>query len=343
MKAQAMKPPLFKLATCELENGTNFAAMVVGENQQVFNIGIASRSLLSSDAGAASLSSARCLDDLLQDWERSFDSLRLLAERLTELEGAVAPPLAEHGSAVNYRPPVLKPGKIVCHAQNYADHVLEMRRSHFGADKAPVDMSTDFMGEKAKTWPYAFLKASSSLVGAYDDIVLTSGHSQIDWEAELGVVIGQRGKRVSEENAMSIVAGFMTFNDVSCRDNQWRSDRPTLRSDWFAAKSFDTFAPAGPCMVPSAFVADPLNLAIRLSVNGRIMQNGNTGGLIFTPAEQIAYFSKGTTWFPGDILATGTPAGTGQGLGIFLEAGDIVECEIEGLGVQRNRCVPEEL
>ncbi len=332
-----MTQPRFKLANVTSTSGRTSAAMVLDGDDGFLDIASAGKKMLPGEL----LESARNLDDLLADWDRSFGALAELASRVVAEGGAMAAGSGLVLKGVRVRQPVVRPGKMVCHAQNYADHVLEMRRSRFGADKAPVDMSTDFMGEKAKTWPYAFLKASSSLIGPNDDIVLARGHNQIDWEAELAVVIGRQGKRMTEENAMSLVAGFMTFNDVSCRDNQWRTDRPTLRSDWFSAKSFDTFAPSGPFLVPAAFAGDPLNLLIRLSVNGKTVQDGNTGGLIFSPAEQIAYFSRCMTWYPGDILATGTPAGTGQGAGFFLKPGDVVECEIEGLGKQRNVCVAD--
>lgn len=331
---------LFRIGTFEREPGAPFAALVLGEDEglRAFDVAAASRLLLSR-ATAGELLNARSLDDCLADWDRSFETLSMLAARILssgwlDVDGIGTPLQALHAL-----PPVLRPGKLVCHAQNYADHVAEMRRTRFAGD---VDLSNDFMGVKAKTWPYAFLKAPSTMVGARDDIILAQGHPQIDWEAEMAVVIGRRAKRVREAHAMNHVAGFAIINDVSCRDNQWRTDRPTLRSDWFAAKSFDSFAPIGPFMLPRQFVPDHMRMGIRLSVNGTQMQNGNTGGLIFSPEEQIAFFSQSMTWHPGDILATGTPGGTGQGLNIFLKPGDVIETRIDGLGSQLNRCVPDE-
>jgi len=313
-----------------------FAGLVL-DGTRVLRIDVLGR--LSGTQGAGGLVQCRLVDDLLADWERSFPALRELARFASERQLHRVEGLGMEASDLAVHAPVRRPAKMVCHAQNYADHVAEMRKSQFGAKD--VDLSGDFMGQKSKTWPYAFLKAPSALTGARDDIVLPAGHPQIDWEAEMALVIGTRGKRLAEGSAMRHVAGFMTFNDVSCRDNQWRPDRVTLRSDWFSAKSFDTFAPAGPYLVPREFVVNHMDLRITLKVNGQVKQDGNTAGLIFSPEEQLAYFSSAMTWEPGDILATGTPGGTGQGLGQFLQPGDVVETEVEGLGAQRNLCVPD--
>ena len=139
---------------------------------------------------------------------------------------------------------------------------------------------------------------------------------------------------------MEHVAGFVTTNDVSCRDQTFREDRPSIRTDWFGGKSFDSFAPMGPYFVPRAFVPDHGNLAIRLWVNGAIKQDGNSRDMIFSTEEQIAYTARAVTLEPGDIFATGTPSGTGQERLEFLKAGDVVETEIDFCGRQRNRVVP---
>ncbi|MFM0620412.1 fumarylacetoacetate hydrolase family protein [Paraburkholderia nemoris] len=329
---------MFKLGTFSQTGKGRFAALVFND-QTVVNIATTASIFNGKYPGFEKLTSASCVDDLLTEWERNFDALVTLADLCRGSDEAQLSTFTFALTDLRTLPPVIRPGKLVCHAQNYADHVMEMRRSQFGSTN--LDLSKDFMGEKSKTWPYAFLKATSALTGAYDEIELPDGHPEIDWEAEMAIVIGTRGKKITEGNAMRHVAGLMSFNDVSCRDNLWRPDRVTLRSDWFAAKSFDTFAPAGPFLVPLAFIDDHMDLRITLSVNGELMQNGSTAGLIFSPEEQISFFSKSMTWFPGDMLATGTPAGTGQGVGKFLQPGDVVETEIAGLGVQRNRCVAQ--
>src|SRR6266516_1921476 len=198
-----------------------------------------------------------------------------------------------------------------------------------------------FTGEKSTTRPYLFLKAPSCLAGAYDDIQIPLGMSKIDWEAEIALAIGKKGKRIKAERALEHIAGFMTTNDVSCRDLQIRADRPALRSDWLGGKSHDNFAPMGPFLVPRAFVPDHTNLFIRLTVNGEVKQNGNTSQFIFTPEEQIEYASGILTLEPGDIFSCGTCGGVGQGANTFLKLGDVMETEVESLGKMQNRFVAE--
>ena len=172
-------------------------------------------------------------------------------------------------------------------AQNFQEHVDEMLRAGMTPASGPK-----FTGEKSTSQPYLFLKAPSTLSGANDDIAIPLGMKKIDWEAEIALAIGKRGKRIKAERALDHVAGFMTTNDVSARDLQVRADRPGLRSDWLNGKSHDNFAPMGPFLVPRAFVPDHMNLFIRLTVNGEVKQNGNTSQFIFTPEEQIEYASN---------------------------------------------------
>ena len=198
-----------------------------------------------------------------------------------------------------------------------------------------------FTGEKSSSKPYLFLKASSTLAGAFDDIAIPAELKRIDWEAEIALAISKPGKRVKVERALDHVAGFMTTNDVSARDLQVRADRPGLRSDWLNGKSHDNFAPMGPFLVPRAFVKDHMNLFIRLSVNGEIKQNGNTSQFIYTAEEQIEYASHILTLESGDIFSCGTCGGVGQGTDTFLHPGDVMETEVEGLGKMRNKFVAE--
>jgi 2,4-didehydro-3-deoxy-L-rhamnonate hydrolase len=277
--------------------------------------------------------------DLLSDWARCFDQLRELTDRILS-SGPDRDRFPVLGSDPAVLPPILRPGKMIYAAQNYPDHVQEMRAARkFGFNDSRTEAGRDFTGERAGTWPYVFLKAPSCLAGAYDDIPIPPEVTKLDWEVELAVAIGRRAKRVSADSAMTYVAGYMTTNDLSARNLLFRPDRDRLRSDWFSGKSHDGFAPMGPVLVPAAFVPDPLDLRLRLSVNGQLKQDGNTGCLIFSPAEQIEFASRMTTLEPGDVLATGTPGGVGQGTDNFLSAGDVVEAEVEGLGMLRNRVV----
>ncbi|MGP0093851.1 MAG: fumarylacetoacetate hydrolase family protein [Xanthobacteraceae bacterium] len=289
--------------------------------------------------GAEALATTNSLIDLLDDWERSFCAVQRCVERIVteELAGDRLAGAVSEVAALDVRPPILRPPKILNAAANYSGHLKEMRRyteSGMTSGKEQI-----FAGEKARARPYLFLKASSSLCGAFDNVVLPEGEQQTDWEAELALAIGIGGKRISAARAMDHVAGFMTFNDVSCRTTLWREDRPNFRTDWLASKSYDTFGPLGPYFVPKAFVPDHAGLRIELKVNGKTMQDGLAGDMIYSPEEQIEYASRFMTLEPGDVFATGTLAGVGQGTGTFLKPGDVMEAEVLGLGRQRNRVV----
>jgi 2,4-diketo-3-deoxy-L-fuconate hydrolase len=287
----------------------------------------------------APLAAANSLMDILDDWERAFPALQDYARRLAK-EGLASDRLAGavwDMAALDVRPAIPRPPKILNAAANFSGHLKEMRRyTETGMASAKEQI---FAGEKARARPYLFLKTSSALCGAFDDVVLPDGEQQTDWEAELALAIGIGGKRISAARAMEHVAGFMTFNDVSCRTTLWREDRPNFRTDWLASKSYDTFGPLGPFFVPKAFVPDHAALRLELKVNGTTMQDGLAGDMIFSPEEQIEYASSFMTLEPGDVFATGTLAGVGQGTGTFLKPGDIMEAEVHGLGRQRNRVV----
>lgn len=278
---------------------------------------------------------ATTIDGLLETWESSFPMLQELVAFI-EREGTArfaAVPLAE----LRPRPPVSRPGKMFYAAQNFQEHVDEMLRS--GLSK--TEGGKEFTGDKTTTRPYLFLKAPSCLAGAQDDIEIPLGMTRIDWEAEIALAIGKPGKRIKAEKALDHVAGFMTTNDVSCRDLQVRQDRPALRSDWLGGKCHDGFAPMGPFLVPRVFVGDHTNLFIRLTVNGQVKQNGNTSQFIFTPEEQIEYASNLLSLQSADIFVCGTCGGVGQGTHTFLKAGDVMETEVQGLGKMRNRFAEE--
>jgi 2-keto-4-pentenoate hydratase/2-oxohepta-3-ene-1,7-dioic acid hydratase in catechol pathway len=181
----------------------------------------------------------------------------------------------------------------------------------------------------------------SSISGAYDDVILPSGWDDHDWELELGVVIGRRARHVAVAEALDYVAGYTICNDLTTRSLVPRKDIPMMGTDWMRAKNFPTFFPTGPFLVPAAFVPDPLNLGIRLRLNGETMQDSNTGDMIFGPAELISYISRFAELRPGDMVITGSPSGNGSHWGRYLRPGDMMECEIDGLGVQRTRCVAE--
>jgi 2-keto-4-pentenoate hydratase/2-oxohepta-3-ene-1,7-dioic acid hydratase in catechol pathway len=242
--------------------------------------------------------------------------LTLGGEGLCRAAGAAAKGQVRYDPAgATLRAPVLDPQKIVCLGLNYRDHAAE--------SKMPVPEE-----------PVLFSKFASALVGHEAAIVLPSVSQQVDYEAELVVVIGRRGRDIARERAMEYVAGYMVGHDVSARD--WQLNKPGKQ--WLAGKTFDTFAPVGPELVTREEVPDPHALGIRLRLNGRTMQDSTTAQLIFRVDEVIAYLSRIVTLEPGDLIFTGTPPGVGMARTppVWLAEGDIVEVEIDGLGVLRN-------
>jgi 2-keto-4-pentenoate hydratase/2-oxohepta-3-ene-1,7-dioic acid hydratase in catechol pathway len=212
-------------------------------------------------------------------------------------------------------PPIPDPDKIICLGLNYKSHAEEA-------------------GLKPPEVPILFAKYRNALTGPTSPIILPKLSQEIDYEGELAVVIGKRGKDISVENAMEHVAGYMALHDVSARDLQFRAGQ------WLSGKSLDTFAPCGPALVVNE-IDDPQNLTISTRLNGETLQNSSTKHMIFPVAETIAYVSQLMTLEPGDIIATGTPEGVGfkRTPPIFLKDGDVVEVEIEKIGTLRNPVV----
>ena len=209
--------------------------------------------------------------------------------------------------------PVPRPGKIVCVGRNYVEHARER-------------------GFEAPPEPILFAKWANSVVGPAATVVVPPQTEQPDWEAELGVVIGRPCSRVSAERALEHVAGYTCLNDLSARDLQNRV------SQWTRGKAVDGFLPMGPWLVTADEVGDPQTLAVRCRVNGETMQDGHTSLMIWSVAELIAFVSETISLDPGDVIATGTPAGIGAGRTpqVFLRDGDLVEVEIERVGTLRT-------
>ncbi|MAF47549.1 MAG: hypothetical protein CMM10_04745 [Rhodospirillaceae bacterium] len=181
--------------------------------------------------------------------------------------------------------------------------------------------------------------AGPLVIGPGEEIRIPHTTKQVDWEAELGVVIGRYGRNMTKENARSVVAGYTIFNDLSARDVGAREDWPRFKSDWFAHKSFETSAPMGPWIVPVSSIPDPYACKIDLWVNDDHKQDANAGLMIFNIEEQIEYLSARLTLRPGDVIATGTPSGVGRPHGTFLSPGDTVKITIGGIGELSNPVV----
>ena len=208
-------------------------------------------------------------------------------------------------------------GKMVCVGLNFKDHAKES-------------------GMAYPEQPILFMKATSAICGPNDDVIIPWGSKKTDWEVELGVVIGDVARRVPEERALDYVAGYLVVNDLSEREFQLEQG-----GQWVKGKSCDTFGPIGPMVVTTDEIPHPQMLSMWLEVNGRRYQNGSTADMIFGVAHLVSYISRYMTLMPGDIISTGTPAGVGLGQRppTYLEAGDVVELGIDGLGRQRQLLV----
>jgi 2,4-diketo-3-deoxy-L-fuconate hydrolase len=325
---------VFRIATVRT-GGRCFSALVLDDESRLFDIeGLWLHRAMA--AGRTTLPAFGLLH-LLRDWDRNFEALSQLVQRL-KVVGESASDLAtiRHKAVdLQFLAPVIRPPKMLYAAANYREHVAGMRKT-FRQTMPAIDPAKDYKAEKSQAEPYHFLKAGTTLAGAFDDVVIPPGMERIDWEAELGVVIGAPGKNIPPARVAHHIAGYVTTNDISCRDRTWRPDRPGIRSDWLSGKSWDTFAPTGPYFVPKAFVPDHADLRITCSVNGEIKQDGNSSDMVFNIEDQIEYASRMMTLESGDMIATGTPAGTGQERLEFLKPGDVLETEVEGLGRQRN-------
>ena len=235
----------------------------------------------------------------------ALDKVRRVLDRAASLPGSCFQPL----DAVRLGPPVTDPSKIVCLGLNYSDHAAEQ-------------------GRQVPEWPLTFAKGPNVLAGNGDPIPYPAGVTQLDYEVELAVVVGRRASRVSLAEASACVAGYGIFMDITARDIQAREKQ------WFRAKSFDGFGPFGPCLTTSDEVPDPNALGISLDVNGERRQSSNTGLMTFKVFYLVHYLSQSMTLEPGDIIATGTPAGVGVYAKPprFLGKGDVIDAEIESLG-----------
>jgi 2-keto-4-pentenoate hydratase/2-oxohepta-3-ene-1,7-dioic acid hydratase in catechol pathway len=247
------------------------------------------------------------LDDVwLKQARRAYDEVSAKSEGLEDARGKG---LLVERSQARLLAPVPRPGKLICIGLNYRDHAAE---SNLKIPERPV----------------VFSKFTTSVVAPGEPVILPATSQQVDYEAELAVVIGRRTKSVSSRRALEYVLGYTVFNDVSARDFQFADGQ------WQRGKSCDTFAPMGPAIVTTDDVSDPHKLSIELRLNGKTMQNSNTDQLIFGVPELISFLSATITLEPGDVIATGTPAGVGfaRQPPVFLKDGDVMEVEIEKLG-----------
>jgi 2,4-diketo-3-deoxy-L-fuconate hydrolase len=265
--------------------------------------------------------------DLLPPDGESFDSVRDLASWVDSLDELAHQELTIPLDEVRLLAPIARPPKLLLLAGNYAEHVAERGGS---------------TAERRETFPYVFMKPPSTTITHPGDpiVIPRSSSDHIDWECELGVIIGRRCRHVGEYDALDYVAGYTIVNDISDR-----KFRPNLKRkhrerdaffDWLHGKWHDTFCPIGPCVLSADALDDPQTLALRLTVNGEVKQDASTAQMIFPVVAIIAFLSRLLTLEPGDIISTGTPAGVGSATGTYLKPGDMVEATIDGIGSLEN-------
>lgn len=322
-----------------------FAAMVIDDKVIAIAafIGIPELGLRADQAGS--------VRRLLEAWDDSLPRLQR-ARALYQTEGN-GHNLIERGvplSEVRFHPPVDGPRQVFCTGANYRQHVIglmlgdpDMRGAGRDEVNDPAELrrlAEATMDERAAGGtPYAFLRLPSTLVGARESVFLPRHIKKPDWELELAVVIGKTARNVTAESARSHIAGYAIINDLTARELVFRKDMPAMGADWLQGKNWEDSGPFGPLLVPSCFVLDPYALKIRLWLNDGLMQDETTADMVINIERQIEYLSSITTLYPGDVIATGSPAGNGSHYGVFLKPGDVIKGEITGLGQQLINCI----
>ncbi len=276
------------------------------------------------------------LRDLLDDWALSFEALRRATLALPADGGVPVDGLKALAPLPDAR-------QVFCCGANYAKHVKQMMLATnvhpglTGLDDAGRDaFAQAFVEQQAReSDPYIFMKTVTSICGPDATVDLPAFSRSIDWELELAVVFGREAHLETADSALSAIAGYMVANDLTARDKVRRTDPGSIGADWVMGKGAPGFLPTGPYFVPAAFIPDPLDLEMRLSVNGTLRQHANTGEMTFDLVRQIVHLTGYAKLMPGDILCTGTPDGNAVADGSFLQDGDVVEADIALLGAQR--------
>lgn len=289
-------------------------------------------------AGVIDPSAARSTRAVLERWDVASAQLASVAD--ASPSGVTWIPLA----ALRVHAPI-RPRQVFCAGANYRKHVVDLA---IDSGVAPDGLDADgrrawaeaMMDRRVREGdPYVFTKPVSAIAGPHDPIVVPPTTAKLDWELELAVVIGRTCHRVPREQAMEVVAGYLVANDLSARDLIPRTDYAMLGTDWLRGKGQPGFLPLGPTIVPAAFVDDPYDLQLTLTVGDRVMQDESTADMLFGIDRLVEYLTTYVTLLPGDLLLTGSPAGNGTHHGRFLQPGDVMTATIAGIGTQRARCV----
>lgn len=288
-----------------------------------------------------SLTANTTLDDLLEEWPEQWKSLKRSVAEYRGFENGL------RAADLKALSPICRPRQIFCAGANYGRHLVEMMVA-VGLGQVTDGMSDEekrtfgeeyLARQRREADPYVFMAPVTALAGPQDDFVLPEFSEKMDWEVELGVVLGAPAYRVKRDEALKVVAGYVVVNDLTARDKVKRSDPGAIGPDWIAAKGGPGFLPVGPLFAPAEFVRNPHDLSLKLSVNGQVMQDDRTSDMTFGIDRQIEHISTYAKMLPGDLLCTGSPAGNGIARGVFLKSGDVIEAEVDGLGRQTIRCV----
>ncbi|WP_035514161.1 fumarylacetoacetate hydrolase family protein [Paraburkholderia nodosa] len=279
---------------------------------------------------------------LMQSWDANAPILRDIADEpaTRALMTSVGVPLS---TLVLHAP--VAPSQVYCTIANYRAQLLEAAadatRHMTAQDREDRQKTTldSFEARRRTGEPYIAMKGTACIAGANEPLRIHEGLASLDWEVELGVVVGCRLKNVDAHEALKGVAGYCVVNDITLRDRVFRADMPNLGTDWIQSKARAGWLPTGPFLVPAWNIEDPSTLKLRLSLNGEQMQEGCVSDMIFSIGEQLAYLSSVVGLEPGDLVCTGTPAGIGTHYARYLRPGDVIEASIDGLGSQLTPCV----
>jgi 2-keto-4-pentenoate hydratase/2-oxohepta-3-ene-1,7-dioic acid hydratase in catechol pathway len=332
-------PTPFKLGTFERQ-GRTFVGIVLRDSV-VIDFGAAHAAITNPASGVAAPSD-------MKDLIARYDGLRPRIVEIVRTVGATRPAYVYDVGALKILPPIMYPTTMLNVAVNYREHDLEMARRQGDvrtatAGEAPAGTtSAPGIWERAAgdtRWnPFMFIKLPAAIVADGEAVRIPVGRTQVEWECELGVVIGRPAARVTQARAMDYVFGYTLEQDMSDRGGRGDS---RFGSDWLISKNHDTFAPMGPFITPKEFVADIGNTGMKFVLNGEVLQEGTTAQMIHNVAEQVVYASNIVTLRPGDVIATGTPPGVGSARNppILLKAGDRMECTYDGVGTLKNPVV----